>query len=163
MLANRLHEGSSQVAAAVGADGWFLREHTQLTGAAQRLDLVQEVLHGVCQRHTQRDVDLGAILQPTVGRVTGLNAVTLAFTGVLAASLFQSAAAGMISIVEDRENDFSRELFKEGVLGTGIAFPTVPEGKARIRTIMTATHTKEELERTLEVLGRVGKRMGILR
>jgi ABC-2 type transport system permease protein len=46
-----------------------------------------------------------------VGRVTGLNAVTLAFTGVLAASLFQSAAAGMISIVEDRENDFSRELF----------------------------------------------------
>src|ERR1700729_3938074 len=38
--------------------------------------------------------------------------------------------------------DFSRELFKEGVFGTGIAFPTVPEGKARIRTIMTATHTK---------------------
>ena len=58
--------------------------------------------------------------------------------------------------------DFSRELFKEGVLGTGIAFPTVPEGKARIRTIMTATHTKEELEQALEVLGRVGKRMGIL-
>jgi ABC-2 type transport system permease protein len=54
---------------------------------------------------------LGAILQPTVGRVTGLDTVTLAFTGVLAASLFQSAAAGMISIVEDRENDFSRELF----------------------------------------------------
>src|SRR5260370_10221056 len=54
---------------------------------------------------------VGAILQPTVGRVTVLNAVTLAFTGVLAASLFQSAAAGMISIVEDRENDFSRELF----------------------------------------------------
>ena len=54
---------------------------------------------------------LGSILQPTVGWVTGLSAVTLAFTGVLAASLFQSAAAGMISIVEDRENDFSRELF----------------------------------------------------
>src|SRR3984885_7298582 len=36
--------------------------------------------------------------------------------------------------------DFSRELFKEGVLGTGIAFPTVPEGKARIRTIMTGRH-----------------------
>src|SRR5260370_1210282 len=53
---------------------------------------------------------LGAILQPTVGRVTGLNAVTLAFTGVLAASLFQSAAAGMISIVADRENDFSPDL-----------------------------------------------------
>jgi len=58
--------------------------------------------------------------------------------------------------------DFSRGLFKEGVLGTGIAFPTVPEGKARIRTIMTATHTKEELEQALEVLGRVGKRMRIV-
>ncbi|MGA8377255.1 MAG: aminotransferase class I/II-fold pyridoxal phosphate-dependent enzyme, partial [Candidatus Sulfotelmatobacter sp.] len=58
--------------------------------------------------------------------------------------------------------DFSRELFKEGVLGTGIAFPTVPEGKARIRTIMTATHTKEELEQALDVLGKVGKKMKIL-
>ena len=58
--------------------------------------------------------------------------------------------------------DFSRELFKEGVLGTGIAFPTVPEGKARIRTIMTATHTKEELDQALGVLKTVGKRMGIL-
>jgi glycine C-acetyltransferase len=58
--------------------------------------------------------------------------------------------------------EFSRELFKEGVLGTGIAFPTVPEGKARVRTIMTATHTKDELQRALEVLERVGKRMGIL-
>jgi ABC-2 type transport system permease protein len=54
---------------------------------------------------------LGGILQATVGRVTGLNTITLAFTGVLAASLFQSTAAGMISIVQDRESDFSRELF----------------------------------------------------
>jgi glycine C-acetyltransferase len=58
--------------------------------------------------------------------------------------------------------EFSTELFKEGVLGTGITFPTVPEGKARIRTIMTATHTKEELQQALEMLKRVGKRMGIL-
>jgi glycine C-acetyltransferase len=61
-----------------------------------------------------------------------------------------------------RTMEFSRELFKEGVLGTGIAFPTVPEGKARIRTIMTATHTEEELEKALEVLKKVGKKMGIL-
>src|SRR6266699_3045211 len=59
--------------------------------------------------------------------------------------------------------EFSRELFGEGVLGTGIAFPTVPEGKARIRTIMTATHTGEQMGQALEVLKRVGKRMGILR
>src|SRR6202451_3541136 len=58
--------------------------------------------------------------------------------------------------------DFSRELFKESVMGTGIAFPTVPEGKARIRTIVTATHTKEELQQALEVLKRVGKTMGIV-
>ena len=58
--------------------------------------------------------------------------------------------------------DFSRELFKEGVLGTGIAFPTVPDGKARVRTIMTATHTRENLEQALDVLKRVGKKMGIL-
>ena len=60
-----------------------------------------------------------------------------------------------------RTMEFSRELFKEGVLGTGIAFPTVPEGKARVRTIMTATHTREELQRALEVLKKVGKKMGI--
>jgi glycine C-acetyltransferase len=38
----------------------------------------------------------------------------------------------------------------------------VPEGKARIRTIMTATHTKEELQQALEVLKRVGKRIGMV-
>lgn len=58
--------------------------------------------------------------------------------------------------------DFSRELFKEGVLGTGIAFPTVAEGKARIRTIMTATHTRQQLDQALETLKRVGKRLTIL-
>ena len=58
--------------------------------------------------------------------------------------------------------EFSKELFKEGVLGTGITFPTVPEGKARIRTIMTATHTKDELQQALGVLKNVGRRMGIL-
>src|SRR5689334_21118447 len=58
--------------------------------------------------------------------------------------------------------DFSRELFKEGVFGTGIAFPTVPEGKARIRTIMTSTHTQQELSRALDVLKKVGKRTGII-
>jgi glycine C-acetyltransferase len=58
--------------------------------------------------------------------------------------------------------EFSRELFKEGVMATGIAFPTVPEGKARIRTIVTATHTNDELQKALETLARVGKRLGII-
>ncbi len=58
--------------------------------------------------------------------------------------------------------EFSRELFKEGVLATGIAYPTVPEGKARIRTIMSAAHTRQELDRALEVLSSVGKRLSII-
>src|SRR5246127_2303987 len=58
--------------------------------------------------------------------------------------------------------EFSRELFKEGVLGTGIAFPTVPEGKARIPLILTSEHTKEQLDRALETLQRVAKRMNLL-
>ena len=54
---------------------------------------------------------LGSVLRADIGRATGLDTVTLAFTGVLAATAFQSTAAGMISLVEDRETDFSRELF----------------------------------------------------
>jgi glycine C-acetyltransferase len=58
--------------------------------------------------------------------------------------------------------EFSRALFDEGVMGTGIAFPTVPEGKARIRLILTSEHTRAQLDRALETLQRVAKRMGIL-
>ncbi len=60
-------------------------------------------------------------------------------------------------------HQLSAALFDEGVLATGIGFPTVPEGKARVRTIVTATHTRQELDRALEVFTRVGKRMGILK
>jgi len=58
--------------------------------------------------------------------------------------------------------EFSRALFDEGVMGTGIAFPTVPEGKARIRLMLTSEHTREQLDQALETLERVAKRMGIL-
>lgn len=57
---------------------------------------------------------------------------------------------------------FSRELFNEGVMATGIAFPTVAEGKARIRTIMTAKHTQEQLDQALDTLKKVGKRLAII-
>jgi glycine C-acetyltransferase len=59
-------------------------------------------------------------------------------------------------------HELSRELFAEGVLATGIGFPTVPKGKARVRTIVTATHTRAELDQALEAFRKVGKRMGIL-
>src|SRR5713101_6590046 len=52
---------------------------------------------------------------------------------------------------------FSAALFDNGLLATGIGFPTVPEGKARIRTIVTATHTHEMLHRASEILSRLAK------
>ena len=58
--------------------------------------------------------------------------------------------------------DFSRALFDEGVMATGIAFPTVPEGKARIRAILTSEHTRAQLDQALETFERVAKRLGIL-
>jgi len=60
-------------------------------------------------------------------------------------------------------HQFSVALFEEGVLATGIGYPTVPEGKARVRAIVTATHSRAELDRALEVFALVGKRMGLLK
>jgi len=58
--------------------------------------------------------------------------------------------------------DFSRELFSEGVLAIAIGYPTVAEGKARLRTIVTATHKRADLERAAEIIERVGKRLSIV-
>jgi glycine C-acetyltransferase len=59
-------------------------------------------------------------------------------------------------------HQFSATLFDEGVFATGIGFPTVARGKARIRTIVTAAHTRAQLDRALETLVRVARRMGLL-
>ena len=58
--------------------------------------------------------------------------------------------------------DFSRALFDAGLMATGIAFPTVPEGKARVRTIMTSEHTREQLDQALEILTTTAKKFSIL-
>src|SRR5487761_2718513 len=58
--------------------------------------------------------------------------------------------------------EFSRRLFDAGGKATGIAFPTVPEGKARVRTIMTSEHTRAQIDQALEIFARVGKQMGIV-
>jgi glycine C-acetyltransferase len=57
---------------------------------------------------------------------------------------------------------FSRELFAEGVFAGAIGFPTVSEGKARLRTIVTATHKRADLERAAEIIGRVGRKLGVV-
>jgi glycine C-acetyltransferase len=56
----------------------------------------------------------------------------------------------------------SDRLFEEGVFAQGIAFPTVARDKARVRTIVTATHTREDLQFALDVFARVGRELGII-
>jgi len=58
--------------------------------------------------------------------------------------------------------DFSRAVFDQGVMATGIAFPTVPEGEARVRCIMTSGHTRAQIDKALEILTTTAKRMDLL-
>jgi glycine C-acetyltransferase len=58
--------------------------------------------------------------------------------------------------------DFSDRLFQLGVFAQGIGFPTVAEGRARIRTIVTSVHTDAQLDRALEAFATVGKQVGVI-
>jgi len=53
-------------------------------------------------------------------------------------------------------------LFDNGVFAQGIGFPTVPLGKARVRTIVTATHTRDELQFALDCFAKVGRSIGVI-
>jgi glycine C-acetyltransferase len=57
----------------------------------------------------------------------------------------------------------SDRLFEEGVFAQGIAYPTVARDKARVRTIVTATHTRDELQFALDTFAKVGRELGILK
>lgn len=59
-------------------------------------------------------------------------------------------------------SQFSRELFEEGVFAQSIGYPTVPKGKARIRVMISAVHSKEDLDFALEKFERIGKRLGVI-
>jgi glycine C-acetyltransferase len=56
----------------------------------------------------------------------------------------------------------SDKLFQAGVFAQGIAFPTVARDKARVRTIVTAAHTKEELQFALDTFEKVGKELSLI-
>ena len=56
----------------------------------------------------------------------------------------------------------SDRLFEEGVFAQGIGFPTVARDKARVRTIVTAAHTRDELQFALDRFATVGRELGIL-
>ncbi len=64
---------------------------------------------------------------------------------------------------EARAMRFSDRLFEDGVFALGIAYPTVPRGKARVRTIVTAGHTRDDLARALDVFAHVGRELGLIR
>ena len=57
---------------------------------------------------------------------------------------------------------FSRELFEEGVFAMAIGFPTVAKGKARIRVMISAAHDNDDLGKGLEAFEKVGKKLGVL-
>lgn len=63
---------------------------------------------------------------------------------------------------EAKTMEFSRNLLEKGVFVSGIVFPTVPKGKGRVRVMVTAGHTKEQLDRAVEAFETVGKEMGII-
>ncbi len=63
---------------------------------------------------------------------------------------------------ESATQAFAARLFDEGVFCPAIVFPTVAKGRARVRTIVTADHTADDLDEALEVFGRVGKELGFV-
>jgi glycine C-acetyltransferase len=57
---------------------------------------------------------------------------------------------------------FSRELFENGLFAMSIGFPTVPRGKARIRVMISAAHERADLDKGLEIFTTVGKKLGVI-
>ncbi len=58
---------------------------------------------------------------------------------------------------------FSRELFENGVFAMSIGFPTVPRGKARIRVMISAAHAHEDLDKGLQIFAVVGRKLGVIK
>ena len=63
---------------------------------------------------------------------------------------------------EAKTMEFSKMLFEHGVFASGIVFPTVPKGTGRVRCMVTAGHTKEQLDRAVEAFKTVGEKMNII-
>jgi glycine C-acetyltransferase len=57
---------------------------------------------------------------------------------------------------------FSRELFENGLFAMSIGFPTVPKGKARIRGMISAAHARQDLDKGLEIFALVGRKLGVI-
>jgi glycine C-acetyltransferase len=76
--------------------------------------------------------------------------------------LSESPITPVIAGEGSRAMKLSDRLFEEGVFAQGIAFPTVARDKARVRTIVTATHTRQELQFALDAFAKAGRELGLI-
>lgn len=60
-------------------------------------------------------------------------------------------------------HQFSRELFEMGIFATALGFPTVPRGKARIRVMLSAAHSREDLDQALAAFATVGRKLNVIK
>jgi glycine C-acetyltransferase len=63
---------------------------------------------------------------------------------------------------EKKTQEFARRLFDEGIFVQAIVYPTVPKGTARVRVMISAIHTKEDLDFAAEKFIKVGQELGII-
>ena len=63
---------------------------------------------------------------------------------------------------EEKAQELARQLFEDGVFTPAIVYPTVARGQARVRTIVTAEHSEEDLKEALEAFERVGRKLGLV-
>ena len=76
--------------------------------------------------------------------------------------LSESPITPVIAGDSARPTLLSDGLFQNGVFAQAIAFPTVARDKARVRTIVTATHTREDLQYALDTFEKVGRELGLV-
>jgi glycine C-acetyltransferase len=60
-------------------------------------------------------------------------------------------------------HQFSRELYQMGIFATALGFPTVPRGKARIRVMLSAAHSREDLDQALAAFATVGRKLNVIK
>ena len=58
--------------------------------------------------------------------------------------------------------DMSKKLLEKGLFVVGLWFPVVPEGHARLRFQVSSAHTKEQLEKALQIVAETGKELGLI-
>ena len=63
---------------------------------------------------------------------------------------------------ENLNQQFAKMMLEEGIFVIGLSFPVVARGKARIRVQISAAHSEEEIDRTVEAFVRVGRKLGVV-